>query len=469
MNDNPFFSIILPTFNQDNFLKRAVQSIISQEFKDWELLIIDNFSTDNTTRVINNFKDTRIKTIKIHNNGILAKSRNIGVKKSKADWICFLDSDDIWYSEKLKYNYQYIQRLEPDLLYHPLHFLNDKIIKKKIPDKIKSLKKPIIKDLFLNGNGIGQSSVVLKKKILEKINYISEDKDKYSWEDFDTWIKISSISDKFFQIPKTLGAIWVGPENISNLDRTISNYENIKKIYGKKIEKWTRLKLDQLWWINYPKILKQYKEKKFNNELSKKIRKIKHAPLRIKIRLLFINFNIWFIFFKNYKKIFNIIVLFRFHKKNNFNIEVNNFIKFNKLQSINSFKNYKFDNYKFDNDILINRFKNNDILYILYKSNNLISYGWSSEKKNFFISEINAPVLNHGAIILYDFKTIKNFRNKGYYKLLIKNITTLYKYNKKKIYIYTLLFNFKSLKSIYQSGFKYICFIFFKKKKILFN
>jgi len=469
MNKNPFFSIILPTFNQSNFLKKAVQSIVSQEFENWELLIIDNFSTDNTTKVINNFRDTRIKTIKIHNNGILAKSRNVGVKKSKADWICFIDSDDIWYTEKLKYSYQYIKQLEPDVLYHPLHFLSNRIVKKKIPDKIKSLNKPIIKDLFLNGNGIGQSSVVLRKKILEKVNYISEKKDKYSWEDFDTWIKISSISNKFFQIPLTLGAIWVGPENISNLDRTIVNYENIKKIYGKLIEKKTGLKLNELWWINYPKILKQFKEKKLNNELFEKIKKIKYAPLRIKIRLQFINLNILFTFFKNYKKVLNVILLFKFNNSSHINIKVNNFIKFNKLKSITSFKNYKFNNHKFNDDILIERFKDNDILYIQYKNNYLISYGWSSTKKNFLISEINKTIANHNSIILYDFHTIKKFRNNGYYKLLIKNITNLPEYNKKKIYIYSLIFNFRSIKSICQSGFMYICLIFFRNKKISLN
>jgi glycosyltransferase involved in cell wall biosynthesis len=467
MNNSPFFSIILPTFNQSNFLKKAIQSIVSQEFEDWELLIIDNFSTDNTTKVINNFKDTRIKTIKIHNNGILAKSRNVGVKKSKADWICFIDSDDIWYADKLKYSYQYIKQLKPDVLYHPLHFLSDKIIKKKIPDKITPLNKPIIKDLFLNGNRIGQSSVVLRKKILEKVDYISEKKDRYSWEDFDTWIKISGISDNFFQIPLTLGAIWVGPENISNLNRTVLNYENIKKIYAKVIEKKTGLKLDELWWINYPKILKCFKEKKFDGDLHAKIKKIKHAPFRIKLRLYFIRLNIFLRLIKNYKKIFNIIVLFRFN--NNINISNDNFIEFNKFKSMNTIKNYKFNNFDLKSSILINRFKVGDILYIQHKNKNLISYGWSSTRKIFLISEIDKVILNNNSIVLYDFYTIKEFRNKGYYKLLIRKITELYKDRQNYIYIYSLLFNFRSLKVIYRNGFTHIRLIFFNSKKIFLN
>ena len=62
---------------------------------------------------------------------------------------------------------------------------------------------------------------------------ISENKDKYSWEDFDTWIRISQITNNFVRIPKTLGSIWVGSENISNLNRNIINNFNIKKNYNK--------------------------------------------------------------------------------------------------------------------------------------------------------------------------------------------------------------------------------------------
>ena len=148
---------------------------------------------------------------------------------------------------------------------------------------------------------------------------------------------------------------------------------------------------------------------------------------------------------------------------------MNDFVKFDKLQSITSFKNHKFNNHKFNDDILIKRFKDKDILYIQFKNNYLISYGWSSTKKKFLISEINKTILNHNSIILYDFHTIEKFRNKGYYKLLIKNIINLHKYNKKKIYIYSLLFNFRSLKSICQSGFMYVRLIFFRNKKISLN
>ena len=278
----PFFSIILPTYNQADFLKVCLKSVFDQSYKNWELLIIDNNSTDNTQKIIKQYKNKKIRVYKIKNYGILAKSRNLGIKKSKSEWICFLDSDDKWYPDKLKEIKKRIDKKEGDLFYHDLVFENKKFIfKKKISDKSKTVTKPILKYFAKNGNGIGQSSAVVKKELFKKINYISENKGKYSWEDFDTWIKISKKTEKFVRIPKILGSIWIGPENISNLDRQIINCKNIKKYYGKTFIKFLpgNIKKDSIWWLEYPSILKDYRNKKINN-CFKKINRIYSPPLK---------------------------------------------------------------------------------------------------------------------------------------------------------------------------------------------
>ena len=113
----PFFSIILPTYNQSDFLKKSINSILSQTFQNWELLIIDNNSTDNTDNVIQSFQDNRIKVYKINNQNILAKSRNLGIKKSTSSWLCFIDSDDIWYPKKLEITKKYIEVKNGDLFF----------------------------------------------------------------------------------------------------------------------------------------------------------------------------------------------------------------------------------------------------------------------------------------------------------------------------------------------------------------
>ena len=132
---NPFFSIILPTFNQANFLKKSIESVFNQSYKNWELIIIDNYSSDETEKVINFFKDSRVRSYKIRNKNILAKSRNLGIKKSKSDWICFIDSDDTWYPKKLEVTKNFIDQNRGDLFYHDLEFTNKNLLFKKMAFK----------------------------------------------------------------------------------------------------------------------------------------------------------------------------------------------------------------------------------------------------------------------------------------------------------------------------------------------
>ena len=95
------FSVILPTYNRAKFIEGAITSVLNQDYLNWELIIIDNFSKDNTQEIVEKFNDKRIKYIKYKNNGIIAKSRNYGIKLSKGNYLAFLDSDDWWYSKKL--------------------------------------------------------------------------------------------------------------------------------------------------------------------------------------------------------------------------------------------------------------------------------------------------------------------------------------------------------------------------------
>ena len=89
-----------PTFNRKNELKFAIKSVISQTYKNWELVIVDNNSTDGTTEMIESFNLDKLKHIKINNHGIIAKSRNKGIANASGEYIAFLDSDDWWSPKK---------------------------------------------------------------------------------------------------------------------------------------------------------------------------------------------------------------------------------------------------------------------------------------------------------------------------------------------------------------------------------
>ena len=114
---NELISIIIPTFNHAQYLERCLKSIENQTIRNYEIIIVDNHSTDNTKTIVDNFKYLPIKYLLIHNNGVYAKSRNLGIKNSSGDIIAFLDSDDWWKENKLHESYKLLKK-GYDMVYH---------------------------------------------------------------------------------------------------------------------------------------------------------------------------------------------------------------------------------------------------------------------------------------------------------------------------------------------------------------
>ncbi|MCX6184716.1 MAG: glycosyltransferase family A protein, partial [Flavobacterium sp.] len=92
-----FFSVIIPVYNKEQFLVHTINSVLNQSFTDFELLLIDDGSTDSSPALLNQFTDERIKLISQNNQGVSA-ARNLGIKEAKAPYIAFLDADDLWES-----------------------------------------------------------------------------------------------------------------------------------------------------------------------------------------------------------------------------------------------------------------------------------------------------------------------------------------------------------------------------------
>ena len=220
---SPLISIVIPTYNHAKYLDRALKSVIEQTYKDWEIIVVDNFSSDNTEEVVLKYKDSNIKYIKVKNNGIIAKSRNMGISNAKGDWIAFLDSDDWWEKNKLDACINcLIKNMNTDLIYHDLKLVNKNnrtLFKKRI--KSFGLAKPIIKNLMLKGNIICNSSVIVRKKLINEIGGINESKDIIAAEDFNTWLRVAEISDNFIYLPLKLGFYFEHSMGVSQRDMSV--------------------------------------------------------------------------------------------------------------------------------------------------------------------------------------------------------------------------------------------------------
>lgn len=110
MNKQPMFTVIIPTYNRERFLKRTIDSILLQTFKNFELIIVDDGSTDNTEALIGTYKDNRIIYVKKENGG-QNSAINVGLQQAKGEYIAFCDSDDTWMPEKLE---KHIEKYQED-------------------------------------------------------------------------------------------------------------------------------------------------------------------------------------------------------------------------------------------------------------------------------------------------------------------------------------------------------------------
>lgn len=178
-------SVVIPTYNRQDFIKKAIQSVQNQTVKIDEIIIIDDGSNDNTKEII---KDLNIKYIYQENSGV-SKARNRGIKEAKNSWIAFLDSDDVWNDTKIEKQINFHKQNPHILLSHTdeLWIRNDKIINQK-----KHQQKPSGFCFLDNITSckIGPSTVMMHKDIFDDIGLFDED--LKVCEDYDLWIRISN-------------------------------------------------------------------------------------------------------------------------------------------------------------------------------------------------------------------------------------------------------------------------------------
>ena len=260
---NPLVSIIIPTYNRAEDLKRALQSVFDQTFTDWEIVVVDNHSVDDTDRLVKSFNNRNIKLFKIHNEGVIAASRNLGLKHALGEYIAFLDSDDWWLPKKLEESIKYLNQ-GADIIYHDLFYVtkfDQRFNWRRVQGR--KLKSPVFYDLVESGNALPNSSVVVRKNLLNEIKGLSEDKDMVGSEDYDAWLRIAKISEKFQKIPDALGFYWAGGGSCYHPSLTLKYITVFEKLY---IDANPDLSAKgRVLWLNYAKGRAYFLLKDFNN------------------------------------------------------------------------------------------------------------------------------------------------------------------------------------------------------------
>lgn len=248
-NKNSTVSVIIPTYNAEVFIDRTLDSVLKQTFKDFEIIIVDDCSTDGTRNIVQSYvkKYKNIRLIPLsENSGAPPKPKNIGIKEAKGEYVALLDHDDIWHDNKLKKSIEVLQETSADMVFSN----SDTLIGEELNDAAPSWN--IQNEDILNNCGWtvrSCSGVVLSKEALDEIG--SFDESFKLGDDWDMWIRFVLAGKKIVYIPDVLYTYVVHEQNTigtaeanklltDNLQQLNKHGEKVQKFYPKIYNVWLR-------------------------------------------------------------------------------------------------------------------------------------------------------------------------------------------------------------------------------------
>lgn len=202
-----YFSVIVPTYNRENLIGTTINSVLKQKFEDWELIIVDDGSTDNTKHTVKDFKDKRIKYF-YQENTERGAARNSGVERSSGKYVFFLDSDDIIYPNHLQLAFDNLKELnEPEFF----HIRYEEIFGNHT-NQIVPLDQTTIKQNIFSQNLIG-CQIFLRKDIADRFPFSKNRKLKIG-EDWGVLLKIAIRFNLHFTNQVEAGVIQHGKRSM---------------------------------------------------------------------------------------------------------------------------------------------------------------------------------------------------------------------------------------------------------------
>ncbi len=224
----PKVSIIIPTYNRATLLKRAVSSVLQQTFTDYELIVVDDCSDDDTEHLISIINDHRIIYLKLKSRVGAAAARNIGIKSARGQYIAFLDSDDEYLHNKLELQIYKFQEVPGNvgIIYCGYYIVYES-------DHYHEVVTPEYKgnlfDILLKHNRIGSPTPLVRKECFDSCGLFDESLP--SCQDWDMWLRISTKYDFDFANEPLAKAHNHGNQISTNIDSKILSREKLLEKY----------------------------------------------------------------------------------------------------------------------------------------------------------------------------------------------------------------------------------------------
>jgi len=212
-------SIITPSYNSEQFIAKTIDSVINQSHQNWEMIIIDDLSTDNSCEIIENYKatDPRIKLIKSKINQGPAYSRNSGIELAKGRYIAFLDSDDLWKPEKLKHQLEAFKETGTAISFSAYEWINEN---GNPLNKTIFVKKNINYSDMLNYNHIGCLTAIYDTHQTGKVYF-----KKIGHEDYIMWLSIIKLGHSATGINNVLAQYRIRTGSVSSNKLKMTKYQ----------------------------------------------------------------------------------------------------------------------------------------------------------------------------------------------------------------------------------------------------
>jgi glycosyltransferase involved in cell wall biosynthesis len=246
----PLVTIIIPSYNYGQFISQTLDSLLAQSYQNWECIIVDDGSTDNTSDIVARYqsRDRRFKGIKQANRGLSA-ARNVGLKKAAGEYIQFLDADDLLEKRKIEHHLEYLEDYpEVDIVYGSAkYFRTDNPLERRYSNReedtpwmpeVSGSGKEVLHALLLN-NIMVVSAPLIRREVIEEVGYF--DTTIKVIQDWHYWIRCAARGKRFQFLEKeeTLSLIRWHPDSLSQRGNNRNRIKMIEELFlmRRKIKK----------------------------------------------------------------------------------------------------------------------------------------------------------------------------------------------------------------------------------------
>lgn len=208
----PFFSVVIPCYNGSKTLHETLNSVCAQTFKDFEVVVVNDGSTDSSLEILESYLGRLPLKIISQINAGLGGARNTGILNSNGEFVAFLDQDDIWYPEKLTRAFDLLKTFGSDLVCHwedaQLNGISQGILKHGPYNNYY--------DILFKNNCLSPSAVCVRRKLLEEVGLFSIEEGGHLCEDWDLWLKLADRGATFLYQKEVLGICMLHGNNFSD-------------------------------------------------------------------------------------------------------------------------------------------------------------------------------------------------------------------------------------------------------------